>query len=126
MRISDWSSDVCSSDLTGGGDGEGTDSPEFAGFVARQAGLALDVAERGIRGTRYKVPRFIADGLRTSPKFRAALAELSEATGRPVAELFREARPLMNEVIDRKSGGSGKSVVVGVDLGGSRHSKNKK
>src|SRR3546814_3431141 len=63
---------------TGGGDGEGTDSPEFAGFVARQAGLALDVAERGIRGTRYKVPRFVADGLRTSPKFRAALAELSE------------------------------------------------
>src|SRR3546814_14261350 len=35
---------------TGGGDGEGADSPEFAGFVARQAGLALDVAERGIRG----------------------------------------------------------------------------
>lgn len=88
---------------TGGGDGEGTDSPEFAGFVARQAGLALDVAERGIRGTRYKVPRFVADGLRTSPKFRAALAELSEATGRPVAELFREARPLMKEVIARPS-----------------------
>ena len=36
---------------TGGGDGEGTDSPEFAGFVARQAALALDVAERGVRGT---------------------------------------------------------------------------
>ena len=88
---------------TGGGDGEGGGSPEFAGFVARQAALALDVAERGIRGTRYKVPRFVADGLRTSPKFRAALAELSEATGRPVAELFREARPLMKEVIARPS-----------------------
>lgn len=88
---------------TGGGDGEGTDSPEFASFVARQAALALDVAERGIRGTRYKVPRFVADGLRTSPKFRAALAELSEATGGPVAELFREARPLMKEVIARPS-----------------------
>ncbi|HJS12988.1 glycerol-3-phosphate 1-O-acyltransferase [Sphingopyxis sp.] len=88
---------------TGGGDGEGAGSPEFAGFVARQAALALDVAERGIRGTRYKVPRFVADGLRTSPKFRAALAELSEATGRPVADLFREARPLMKEVIARPS-----------------------
>src|SRR3546814_7677290 len=103
MRISDWSSDVCSSDLTGGGDGEGTDSPEFAGFVARQAGLALDVAERGIRGTRYKVPRFVADGLRTSPKFRAALAELSEATGRPGAELFLAALPRMKAVIARPS-----------------------
>ncbi|HET6524727.1 glycerol-3-phosphate 1-O-acyltransferase [Sphingopyxis sp.] len=88
---------------TGGGDGEGADSPEFAGFVARQAALALDVAERGIRGTRYKVPRFVADGLRTSPKFRAALAELAEKTGRPVADLFREARPLMKEVIARPS-----------------------
>ncbi|HWV59114.1 MAG TPA: glycerol-3-phosphate 1-O-acyltransferase, partial [Sphingopyxis sp.] len=71
--------------------------------VARQAALALDVAERGIRGTRYKVPRFVADGLRTSPKFRAALAELAERTGRPVADLFREARPLMKEVIARPS-----------------------
>jgi glycerol-3-phosphate O-acyltransferase len=88
---------------TGGGDGEGPDSPEFARFVARQAALALDVAERGIRGTRYKVPRFVADGLRTSPKFRAALAERAEKTGRPVAELYREARPLMKEVIARPS-----------------------
>ncbi|MBL0915327.1 MAG: 1-acyl-sn-glycerol-3-phosphate acyltransferase, partial [Sphingopyxis sp.] len=88
---------------TGGGDGEGTDSPEFAGFVARQAALALDVAERGIRGTRYKVPRFVADGLRTSPKFRAALADLAEKTGRPVGDLYREARPLMKEVIARPS-----------------------
>ena len=88
---------------TGGGDGEGTDSPEFAGFVARQAALALDVAERGIRGTRYKVPRFVADSLRTNPKFRAALADLSEQLGRPVGELYREARPLMKEVIARPS-----------------------
>ena len=88
---------------TGGGDGEGADSPEFAGFVARQAALALDVAERGIRGTRYKVPRFVADGLRTSPKFRAALADLAERTGRPVGDLYREARPLMKEVIARPS-----------------------
>ncbi len=88
---------------TGGGDGEGTDSPEFAGFVARQAALALDVAERGIRGTRYQVPRFVAAGLRTSPKFRAALADLAERTGRPVADLYREARPLMKEVIARPS-----------------------
>lgn len=84
---------------TGGGDGGGGDSPEFAGFVARQAALALDVAERGIRGTRYKVPRFVADSLRTNPKFRAALMELASQLGRPIADLYREARPLMKEVI---------------------------
>lgn len=88
---------------TGGGDGEGAHSPEFAGFVARQAALALDVAERGVRGTRYKVPRFVADGLRTNPKFRAALADLASELGRPVADLYREARPLMKEVIARPS-----------------------
>ncbi|SKB84184.1 glycerol-3-phosphate 1-O-acyltransferase [Sphingopyxis flava] len=82
----------------GGGDAEEGER-EFAAFVARQAGLALDVAERGIRGTRYKVPRFVADSLRTSPKFRAALADLAEQLGRPVGELYREARPLMREVI---------------------------
>lgn len=86
---------------TGGGEGAG--SAEFAGFVARQAALALDVAERGIRGTRYKVPRFVADALRTSPRFRAALADLAQQLGRPVADLYREARPLMKEVIARPS-----------------------
>jgi glycerol-3-phosphate O-acyltransferase len=84
---------------TGGGDG----GAEFAGFVARQAGLALDVAERGIRGSRYKVPRFVADGLRTDPRFRAALADLSATLGQPVSDLFRDARPLMKEVIARPS-----------------------
>ncbi len=84
---------------TGGGDGCEEGSSEFAGFVARQAGLALDVAERGIRGSRYKVPRFVADSLRTNPKFRAALADLAGQLGRPVADLYREARPLMKEVI---------------------------
>ncbi|PKP99655.1 MAG: glycerol-3-phosphate acyltransferase [Alphaproteobacteria bacterium HGW-Alphaproteobacteria-13] len=88
---------------TGGGDGSEADSAEYAGFVARQAGLALDVAERGIRGSRYKVPRFVADALRTSPPFRAALADLADTLGRPVAELYREARPLMKEVIARPS-----------------------
>lgn len=88
---------------TGAGDGPSEDSSEFAGFVARQAGLALDVAERGIRGSRYKVPRFVADGIRTSSRFRAALAGLSETLGKPVSDLNREARPYMKEVISRPS-----------------------
>ena len=83
--------------------GGAADDAEYAGFVARQAGLTLDVAERGIRGSRYKVPRFVADALRTSPPFRAALSDLSQQLGRPVADLYREARPLMKEVIARPS-----------------------
>ncbi|MEP6011496.1 MAG: glycerol-3-phosphate acyltransferase, partial [Parasphingorhabdus sp.] len=42
-----------------------TDNSEFAAFVVRQAGLVLDIAERGLRGRRYKVPRQVAGGLRS-------------------------------------------------------------
>ena len=57
----------------------------FAAFVARQAALALEIAEWGEIGRRYKVPRFVAEGLRSSPKFAAAVEEVAEETGRPVA-----------------------------------------
>lgn len=81
--------------------GEQDDDGAFAGFVARQAGLALDVAERGVRGSRYKVPRFVAAGLRTSPRFRAALNAHSEAGGNALAALNKEAAAYMKELIAR-------------------------
>ena len=71
----------------------------FAGFVARQAGLALDIAERGVRGSRYKVPRFVAASLRTNPRFRAALA----AMGGDAVALRKEAAGYMQELIARPS-----------------------
>ena len=40
---------------------------EFAAFVVRQAGLALEIAEWGLIGRRYKAPRFVAESLRSSP-----------------------------------------------------------
>lgn len=88
-----------------GGDDEsgGDDDGAFAGFVARQAGLALDIAERGVRGSRYKVPRFVAAGLRTSPRFRAALSAQADACGGTVAALSSEAAGYMQELIARPS-----------------------
>ena len=83
--------------------GEGDADGAFAGFVARQAGLALDIAERGVRGSRYKVPRFVAAGLRTSPRFRAALAAQAEAGGQALAALQKEASGYMRELIARPS-----------------------
>jgi glycerol-3-phosphate O-acyltransferase len=82
-----------------GDDGDGA----LAGFVARQASLALDIAERGVRGSRYKVPRFVAAGLRASPRFRAALSAHGEAAGESVAALQREAAGYMQELIARPS-----------------------
>lgn len=75
----------------------------FAAFVTRQAGLVLDMAERGLRGSRYKVPKYVAEGLRASPKYQLALKELAEDSGTPIAELRKEARTYMQELISRPS-----------------------
>ena len=53
------------------------DKNGFATFVTRQAGLVLDIEERGLRGRRYKVPRHVSDGLRSDPRFRSAMSALA-------------------------------------------------
>ncbi len=75
----------------------------FAAFVARQATLTLEVQERGVRGTRYKVPRFVADSLAASPGFRGALAALASELGKKPADLLPEARRYMKELISTPS-----------------------
>lgn len=85
-----------------GGD-EGDTDHEFARFVVRQAGLVLDIEERGLRGRRYKVPKFVADSLRASPKFRAAISELAEDQDKKEADLYDEASKYMKELIARPS-----------------------
>lgn len=71
----------------------------FAAFVARQAALALEMAEWSQIGRRYKVPRFVPESLRSSAKFKAALRQVAAETGRPVQELEREAAGYMKELI---------------------------
>lgn len=51
----------------------------LAEFIARQAALALERAERRQRGARYKVPRFVHEEISTRPVFRAGLAQLARA-----------------------------------------------
>ena len=75
----------------------------FAAFVARQATLTLEVQERGVRGTRYKVPRFVADSLAASPGFRVALAALASELGKKPGDLMPEARRYMKELISTPS-----------------------
>ncbi len=77
------------------------DSTEFAGFVARQAGLVLDIVERGLRGSRYKVPRYVSDNIRTSGKFRNALSGLSEKQNKGLPELLEEAQKYLKEMVAR-------------------------
>lgn len=80
-----------------------TDNTEFAAFVVRQAGLVLDIAERGLRGRRYKVPRHVADGLRSDARFRAAMTQLSGEMGQSEVALYEQAAKYMKELIARPS-----------------------
>jgi glycerol-3-phosphate O-acyltransferase len=62
----------------------------FARFVSLQARLALERAERPLRGYRYKVPRHVVEAIQDSPQFRrevAALAGRLEMAETEVTEL---------------------------------------
>ncbi|MDZ7587825.1 MAG: glycerol-3-phosphate 1-O-acyltransferase [Parasphingorhabdus sp.] len=80
-----------------------TDRLAFAGYVARQAGLVLDIAERGFRGSRYKVPRNVSVALGADSRFRKAVRDLSADSGRQESEIRREAEGYMKELIARPS-----------------------
>ncbi|WP_433272781.1 glycerol-3-phosphate 1-O-acyltransferase [Pseudonocardia xinjiangensis] len=64
----------------------------FDDFVARQAALALDRAERALVGDRYKVPRQIVEAIDASPEFRREVGELAARLGRPEADVAAKAR----------------------------------
>src|SRR3546814_19689385 len=97
MRISDWSSDVCSSDL-----------PEDLTRVALGVVANVQGAVSGTGQIRWDRNSVSSDG-----RFGTQDMSLAAAFG-PVTGL------------DRKSVVEGKSVSVRVDLGGRRNSKKKK
>ncbi|MGI5129494.1 glycerol-3-phosphate 1-O-acyltransferase [Pseudonocardia sp. CA-107938] len=62
---------------TGGAQRGGSASAAFGEFVARQAALALERAERALVGDRYKVPKRIVEAVEASPEFRREVTELA-------------------------------------------------
>jgi len=70
----------------------------FAEFVARQAALALERAERRLRGARYKVPRLVREDILARPAFRGGLAALARAEGRSESRVAREAARYLSEI----------------------------
>jgi glycerol-3-phosphate O-acyltransferase len=75
------------------------DNIQLADFIAGQASVALDIAERRLRGSRYKVPRHVANNLRSSREFVVAIEELSQQTGRSISDLRAEANKIFKELI---------------------------
>jgi glycerol-3-phosphate O-acyltransferase len=70
----------------------------FAGFVVRQASLALERAERRLRGARYKVPRLVREDILARPAFRGGLAQLARAESRSEPRVAREAARYLREI----------------------------
>ncbi len=64
-----------------------TQQREFAQFVARQAAVVLDLAERKLLGGRYKVPRLVAASLLASQEYNQAVEKLVRETGYQVHAL---------------------------------------
>src|SRR3546814_18012035 len=104
MRISDWSSDVCSSDLRG---------PDSSRSARRQARDGIPRTFRRIGRLRPTSAAWMQD-----PPAARCHAHEPRSNGR---EGFRS--PHRRE--DRKRDVEGKSVKVRVDLGGRRHIKKK-
>src|SRR3546814_10955897 len=109
MRISDWSSDVCSSDLSPGLDFE-------TKIIAKPE--AAQLLRRELARKAYK-PESIALGTNTDP-YQPVESRLKIT--RSLLEVLKETR----HPLDRKSVVEGKSESVRVDLGGRRIIKKKK
>ncbi len=70
----------------------------FVDFVALQAAIALEVAERRVRGNRYKVPRFVAEDLIGSAAFEAGLADLAVRIDEDADEVRSRASRYLKEI----------------------------
>ncbi|MFK8053500.1 MAG: glycerol-3-phosphate 1-O-acyltransferase [Woeseiaceae bacterium] len=79
--------------------GKVSEPAAMAFFIADQAGLVLDIAERQLRGGRYKVPRRVAQSLKASKRFQDALREVSGQTGESVDTLEKRADEIFKELI---------------------------
>src|SRR3546814_15591520 len=133
MRISDWSSDVCSSDLL-------TTSAASTGGLLGSRLFSLDFLLRAARSglrTRFRFCNFCRScgGCCSSAVFTISAGRHTE-TGlfrdfTPLIDIFRRRRGIIARKIplahiDRKSVVSGKRVLVCLDLGGRPLIKKKK
>src|SRR3546814_15875303 len=129
LRISDWGSDVCSSDLVGRA--YALSHPVLAGLGDVGEGRAVDGAQRledRLHRGRQRLERGVHVGEERVAPGRRDLAGEEHRGHRRLVEVGGVGVPDAAEdhrLIERKSVVSGKSVSVGVDLGGTVSTKNK-
>ncbi|WP_211190560.1 glycerol-3-phosphate 1-O-acyltransferase [Actinomycetospora sp. TBRC 11914] len=77
----------------------GTHTEDFVRFVAQQATLALDRAERGVLGNRSKVPREVSDQIVGGAHFAREVRRLAVETGRGEEEIAAEAEKDLQSLV---------------------------
>ena len=85
---------------TGRGPADGTSLGEY---VAIQAWLALERAERSIRGQRYKVPVFLREDLFWSRPFQSGVMKLAAESGKPVKRMEARTKRYLKEIAAQHS-----------------------
>ena len=77
---------------------ESVESTEFADFVVRRGRLALERAEREVRGARYKIPKLVREEILRRGDFRDGLARLAPVVERPVEQMYSKAGRYLKEM----------------------------
>ena len=85
---------------SGRGPADGTSLGEY---VAIQAWLALERAEREIRGQRYKVPVFLREDLFWSRPFQSGVIALANESGKPVKRMEARTNRYLKEIAAQHS-----------------------
>jgi glycerol-3-phosphate O-acyltransferase len=82
---------------------EGVKEKRLPEFIARQAVIALDRAERSIRGARYKVARLLMGDVMSSPKFQRDLGTLAGTLGQSLSEVEGKTKTYLDEMSARQT-----------------------
>ncbi|MCB1246885.1 MAG: 1-acyl-sn-glycerol-3-phosphate acyltransferase, partial [Acidimicrobiia bacterium] len=79
------------------------DGTTLGDFVALQAWLALERAERSLRGLRYKVPKFLTEDLFWSRPFQSGIERLADQESRPVPKMRQRTGRYLKEIAAQHS-----------------------
>lgn len=77
---------------------QGVSDARLAEFVRRQALLALDRAERRLRGARYKMARLLPRDVTSNPEFQASLSKIAVAQGKSLSKVEEESYEYLREM----------------------------
>jgi glycerol-3-phosphate O-acyltransferase len=79
------------------------DGTTLGEFVALQAWLVLERAERVVRGLRYKVPKFLNEDLFWSRPFQAGIERLAKREGKPEKRMSKRTARYLKEIAAKHS-----------------------